>query len=156
MASKPDNDKAFTFKILGKPRSQKNSKKIIILGGKKCPKCKRRDGRPSITDSDQVTAWRKLAVPALEAQWIDRAPLVGPLAVVVTGFLATRRKIDTDNLLAGPLDALQKAKIVTNDQQFESVVGIRRYDKENPRVEITVMPFDWLSVDIGAPDWSEQ
>jgi Holliday junction resolvase RusA-like endonuclease len=145
--AKPDDVKglAYELTILGKPRSQKNSKQIIslerMING-------RRKRVPCIVDASHVKKWRKSAVKQLAAQWIGRAPLRGNLAIIVKSYLAKRQNPDTDNLLAGPLDALEAAGVVVNDRCFDSAVSLRRVDWQNPRVEILIMPDDWLGIGV--------
>ncbi len=137
----------FKFEIIGKPRTAKNSKRIGWV----------RDFRAKggmryiLLEDKKVEKWRKAAVPQLEGQWVGRQPLGGKLAVIVTSYLGKRQRGDTDNLLAGPLDALEKARIVTNDSVFERTISIRRHDWDNPRCEIVVMPDDFLWVAIRDP-----
>lgn len=134
-------DTAYQFQIIGKPRSQKNSKQIIRM----------RDGRPLLVDNAQVKRWRKSAAAQLAGQWHGRPKLDGKLAVVLTSYLGARQRGDTDNLLAGPLDALEAAGVVTNDRVFDTVVSIRRRDDDNPRSDLLIMPDDWLDIQIARP-----
>ena len=134
-------DAAYQFQILGPPRSQKNSKMIVRLG----------DGRSALVDNAKVKAWRKSAALQLAGQWVGIPPLNGKLAAVLTSYLGTRQRGDTDNLLAGPLDALEAAGVVTNDRIFDTVVSIRKRDHDNPRSELLIMPDDWLDIRITRP-----
>ena len=140
-------DTAYQFQIIGKPRSQKNNKTIVRYPDKKSPS----GWGTALVDSAQVKAWRKDSVRQLEGQWVGRPPLNGKLAAVLTSYLGPRQRGDTDNLLAGPLDALETAGVVTNDRIFDTVVSIRKRDADNPRSELVIMPDDWLDIRITRP-----
>ena len=140
-------DAAYQFKIIGKPRSQKNNKVIVRYPDKKSPS----GWGTALVDGAQVKSWRKDSVRQLEGQWVGRPPLDGKLAAVLTSYLGTRQRGDTDNLLAGPLDALETAGVVTNDRIFDTVVSIRKRDHDNPRSELVIMPDDWLDIRITRP-----
>ncbi len=135
-------DTAYSFEIIGPPRSQKNSKVIVRFG---------KGGRSAIVDNALVKSWRKAAVLQLAGQWVGRQPLNGKLAAVLTSYLGPRQRGDTDNLLAGPLDALETAGVITNDRIFDTVVSIRKRDADNPRSELVIMPDDWLDIQITRP-----
>lgn len=54
-------------------------------------------------------------------------------------FTDTRRKVDAHNLYEGLADLLQHAGVIADDVQIVSWDGSRVYwDKENPRVEVTL------------------
>lgn len=137
----------YRFEILGRPISQKNNKQIVWPKEGRFSKSKKPIS-PLLVDSSRVKTWRKSAEKQLGPQWQNKRPLEGSLAVVVESYLGTRQRGDTDNLAIGPLDALQKAKIVKNDNCFDSVVSIRHRDKDNPRVEIFITDNDLLEVSI--------
>lgn len=69
-----------------------------------------------------------------------RAPLPGRLHICAQ-FYCDNAAADEKNLEQALADALQKATLVENDQQFESWDGSRRHiDKKRPRVEIVIRP----------------
>lgn len=127
----------YRFVITGKPRSQKNSKQII-----------KARGRMMLVNDAKTQRWKKDAIKQLEAQWRDRKPMDGALGVTLVAYLGKGQRGDTDNLAAGPLDALQKAKVVRNDSIFQTVFVMRRRDPENPRVDIHIFPDEWLDLHI--------
>lgn len=131
----------YKLSIVGKPRVQKNCRSILHL----------RDGRSILAETSEVKSWRRSAVKQLEAQWLGRPMINQKLAVIVIAYLAKRQRPDTDNLAAGPLDALEKAGVVKNDSLFSEVVVLRRQDWENPRVEIMIMETGRLYVEIINP-----
>ena len=132
----------YKLEIQGKPRVQKNSRQILHL----------RDGRAILAEDSKVKTWRKQAVRQLEGQWLGKPTITEPLAVILVCHIGKRQRSDTDNLAAGPLDALEKAGVVKNDSQFSEVVVIRRKDWDNPRVEIFLLDPSRLHVEIMADD----
>jgi len=136
-------DTVYKFEIQGKPQVQKNNKQIIWTKDKRTGQ-----QRPCIVDNAKVARWRKSAVQQLTVQWSGRLPIVGNLAAVLTAYIGKAQRPDVDNLAAGPLDALEKAKIVANDYQFTCVTVLRRRDYDNPRVEILICKDDRLNVEI--------
>lgn len=67
-------------------------------------------------------------------------PLTGPLAVTVALYWPDRRKHDVDNIKA-LLDACTGI-LWDDDGQIEDLHTTKAYDKENPRVVMTVEPVD--------------
>ena len=62
-------------------------------------------------------------------------------AAIVT-YQENRRLADADNLYAGPQDAMTEAEVLEDDVIIRSHNGSdRRYDKDNPRVEIVLTPW---------------
>jgi Holliday junction resolvase RusA-like endonuclease len=126
------------FVILGEPCVWKNSRRIVT---KPFPKS---------LPSKKAEAWMESAVPQLARQWRYVAiPKTVRLNAAIVSYLKTPRLNDSgeihgwlpdqDNLLGGPGDALQAAGILEDDVCIESHDGSRRrYDKERPRVEITL------------------
>jgi Holliday junction resolvase RusA-like endonuclease len=118
------------FTVLGDTRVKKNSRQWVKRGKKMC----------SIA-SDAYLFWEESAVIQLRRQW-GRQPAIPKDLEVNAAFLLymeTHRKTDTSNLYQGPEDALQRAKILEDDCCIVSHDGSRRlYDKDNPRVEITL------------------
>jgi Holliday junction resolvase RusA-like endonuclease len=132
---------AYQFVIVGKPRSAKNSKQIVWYKDRRTQR-----QTAALVDDPKVKKWRKAAVKQLQGQWVGREPLEGCLGVIVVSYLGKRQRGDADNLLAGPLDALEKAGIVRNDSIFEMAISIRRYDPDNPRCEILIHPIELLHI----------
>ena len=84
--------------------------------------------------------WAKSALEQLQMQWNgDPIPKTVELNAQIVSYLGTKRLIDASNLYQGPEDMLQKAGVIEDDSCIRSHDGSdRRYDKENPRVEITL------------------
>lgn len=125
-----------TFTIPGAPVTKKNSQNIIEIG-QKCPVCKR--GKRSIPlPSKQYKAYEELAGYYLPNKW---AMLDKPLNVKCLYFMPTRRRVDLVNLLEATCDILTHYGVIKDDNSGVVVShdGSRvLYDKERPRVEITI------------------
>lgn len=106
------------FSIPGKPRVKKNQW-----------------GRPS----REYAAWEKVAVLHCVSQAKGRAmPAQTPLILVVKFYIGTRQSPDLDNLLCGPIDALQKAEVIKNDYFIDEIHAHRFRHNESPGVNITI------------------
>jgi Holliday junction resolvase RusA-like endonuclease len=75
------------------------------------------------------------------------APLEGRLGVVIETVVEKPRTTkltnpngDSDNYAKGPLDALQKAGVVTDDKQFVPIAAVRRFTEpgEEPGVHLYI------------------
>lgn len=133
------------FVVHGKPVSQKNSKDIAYIKD-----IHAKNGlRPIIVSNKKVKAWRKEALKQLKAQWGNKPPIVGDLAVIVQSFKGKRQRPDVDGLLPAPLDALKEAGIVEDDKIFSLALSIRDVDNDNPRVEIDIVPADSFECSFG-------
>lgn len=64
-------------------------------------------------------------------------PLSCPLSIVVTIYFPTRRRADWDNFHKLSMDALSGI-VWEDDSQIEEARVLKRYDKENPRIEIAI------------------
>lgn len=136
----------FEFRLVvhGKARSLKTSKRAFSIGGV-----------ARIVNSSASRKWQQHAAALLWAQWRsvfrEPIPLHVPVNAKIVTYLPTRAKVDASNLYQAIEDVLQAhterckekcqihAGILTNDSQIESHDGSRRrYDPEDPRVEITL------------------
>ena len=109
------------------PKTKKNSQRIIIAGG-----------RPMIMPSKQYKEYEQQAM-----YYIKRPsdPISSPVNVKCLFYMATRRRVDLNNLLECATDVLVKAGVLADDNS--SIVighdGSRvHYDKDNPRTEIII------------------
>lgn len=73
-----------------------------------------------------------------KAQW-QKKPLTGPLTVVISTYHDTHRKNDWDNFHKLSMDALSGI-VYDDDSQIEKAVVHKCYDKNDPRIEIEVLP----------------
>lgn len=122
-----------TYIIKGDPVTKKNSGRIVRYGQ-----------RAAIRPSKQYEAYSKDAIKQLQAQKRPSEPLSEPITVKTTYYMRTRRRVDIANLLNATHDILQDAGIIADDCRdiIASVDGSRvYYDKENPRAEITILPY---------------
>lgn len=94
--------------------------------------------RYGVYKTQETRAWEKEASYAI-LKTKGRKTLTGDTYVGIEFFLKRDRDIDNLKLI---LDSLQDNNIVVNDSQITHL-NIKKYkDKENPRVEITVMEID--------------
>jgi Holliday junction resolvase RusA-like endonuclease len=114
-----------TITLLGEPKSTSHIYKYACRGG-------------------YVHGYMSPAGRALKEdyQWQARGqfhgkPLEGPLALTVTLYFGTRRKADIDNFNKLWADALTGI-VWGDDSQIEDLRLLKRYDKERPRVEVSV------------------
>lgn len=151
-------DFEFNLVIPGAPFVQKNSKTPRLIPQGKKPGAKRGPfrcghcGKGQHVILDPTAAykqWRKQAVEILRELWGDLPPIPVWLdakktrrmevnAAIVT-HQHTRRVADADNLLSGPMDAMKEAGVIEDDVIVRTLNGSDRdYDKENPRVQVTL------------------
>lgn len=69
-----------------------------------------------------------------------KKPLSGRVDVSINFYFFRDR--DVDNCIKAVLDVLQEYGVVENDRQVFSVVATKAMDKENPRVEVSVIEND--------------
>jgi hypothetical protein len=116
------------------------------------------DGHSSIGLTMQAKYYLENAADQLRTQWLplfhSPIPIGVELNAAIKSYLPTRRLTDASNLYEGPQDALKcctrwckhgcnrHAGVIADDVQIASHDGSRRlYDKEDPRVEITLTPY---------------
>jgi Holliday junction resolvase RusA-like endonuclease len=118
--------------ILGKPATKKNSMRLIQAGQRLIP-----------IPSKANVAWTNDAIRQLRDQYRGpRGPLpalTGPVSVTYEIVLrGHQHEGDADNYLAATNDALQRAGVIANDRQIRCGTFAKRYDPENPRVDLTI------------------
>ena len=62
----------------------------------------------------------------------------GLVEVEITYYFGNRRKNDIDNFSKVILDSITDAGIWEDDSQIAKMTIIKKYDKENPRIEIQI------------------
>lgn len=112
------------------PVTKKNSQRILV---------NRKTGMPFIAPSSAYKRYEAQAIYFLTPK--PKTPLSGRCHVVTVFYMSTRRHVDLTNLLESAHDTLVAAKILEDDNNtiIASVDGSRvKYDKDNPRTEITI------------------
>ena len=123
-----------TYTIPLPPVTKKNSQQILI---------NRKTGKPFITPSKAYKDYEAKAGWYLKPRPIR--PIYDPVEVVCVFYMATRRAVDLTNLLEAADDMLVANGILGDDNStvIKSHDGSRvKYDKENPRTEITIKEFE--------------
>lgn len=126
------------------PRTKKNHMQIVGKGPK-CPTC----NRPYKQFVKQGRAYDEYAGNAIacltHSSRIPQSPISMPVHIKYTFYLQTHRLVDQNNLIAAMDDILVAAKVLSDDNcnVIKSYDGTRvLYDKENPRTEIVISPFE--------------
>lgn len=116
--------------IQGDPRTKKNSMRVI-----------RTNKRRMVVPSKAYEDYEKLFVVQCKLLGVDSLSINDKVNVQCEYYMKTHRKVDLTNLLSATMDCLVSAGVLEDDNS-EIVVshdGSRVfYDKENPRVEITI------------------
>lgn len=127
------------FMIHGKPVTQKNSRNIVRV--------KSKDGERWMSVAPpEVKAWHRGAYLQLKAQ-ANQLGVEGlgdekhALGTTIIAYLGKGQHLDADNIAAAPLDALQKAGIITNDYWCCPLHIYRERDTANPRIGIWLAPY---------------
>lgn len=118
-----------TITIPGNTMSLKNSKRIIMAGG-----------RPRLLSSQPYEAWANHAGWELKASGLIDHKWRYPVTIHFHFVRATKQKFDYINLAQGPLDLLVQAGILKDDDMTHVIPGRFTWavDKENPRCELTI------------------
>ena len=112
------------------PITKKNSQQILT---------NRKTGRPFIMPSAKYKQYEREAVWILKPR--PPQPIECEVNVKCLFYMPTRRRVDLNNLLEAATDLLVSAGIIKDDHCgiVVSHDGSRvKYDKENPRTEITI------------------
>ena len=127
----PKVDAAFI--ILGKPISQKNMKRVGI-----------RQGKGFLWTPKDIKEWKASAVAQLAEQWGENEPIPSgvELEAECISYLGKGQSIDSDNLAAAPLDAMEEAGIFQNDYWVRRSISDRMKDPDNPRVVIYLKNYE--------------
>lgn len=114
----------------GRPITKKNSSQIFK---------NRKTGKRFIVPSDQYKTYEADCIWQTPAEC--RKSIDVPVNVKCVYYMPTHAKTDLCNLMAATCDILVKANVIEDDNSriVAGHDGSRvRYDKENPRVEITI------------------
>lgn len=118
--------------LYGDPRSKKNSQRIARMG----------NGRPLIMPSKQYKDYEALCLKQITGKY--RQCIDTPVNVRMVYYMATRRRVDLTNLQEATLDILVRAGVLADDNCKVAAAydgSCVRYDKNNPRVEIEIVPW---------------
>lgn len=119
-----------TITLTGDPRTKKNSQRIIRIG---------RGSR--IIPSKAYMDYAEECALQLLAQRATNTGIDYPVNVCCIYYMPTRRKVDLVNLLEATCDILKDNYVVLDDS-CDIIAGHDgsrvEYDKQNPRVEITI------------------
>jgi len=130
-------EKAYHFVIYAEPRSKKNSQQLAYN-----PQTK----RPFITQSKAYKDFSKEVIKQIRMNgFAPKEPINYPINIRYVFYKSSRRLCDGLNLSAAMDDILAVAGAgVIEDDHRDIVVGHDGtrvfYDKENPRVEVTITP----------------
>jgi Holliday junction resolvase RusA-like endonuclease len=72
-----------------------------------------------------------------KSQWKGNKILTCPLELFIEVYLPTKRNTDWDNLHKLSMDACNKI-VWEDDKQIWKATVSKHYDKENPRIDITI------------------
>ncbi len=72
-----------------------------------------------------------------KSQWKDK-PIAGAVKLEIALYFGTKRKGDWDNFHKLSCDALTGI-VYEDDSQVESALVTKHYDKQHPRIEITLV-----------------
>ena len=114
--------------LQGEPRTKKISQLIIMTGN-----------FPKLLPSKAYTEYETACIWQIPGN--ARVHLDNSINLKCVYYMQTRRKVDLANLLEATCDILVKAGVIADDNSriVASHDGSRvDYDKENPRVEITI------------------
>lgn len=119
------------FTIVGNPVTKKNSQQIFV---------NRKTKRPFITQSEAYKQYEKAAGRYLKPTGIDY-----PVNIQAVYYMQSRRLVDLSNLLSATNDILVEHGVLVDDNR-NIIAGhdgsMVLYDKNNPRVEITITPIE--------------
>lgn len=120
---------ALTIILPGTPITKKNSQQLVYAG------------RPMIIPSKAYKDYRKACLAYIQTEAKQGIDYAVNLRCVY--YMPTRRRVDLCNLLEATCDILMDAGVLKDDnsQIVAAHDGSRvDYDKEQPRVEITILP----------------
>ena len=64
--------------------------------------------------------------------------LIGDVKLEIKYFMKTKRKFDIDNGGKLAIDSLMDGGVIKDDSQITELHLFKNYDKENPRIELTI------------------
>lgn len=125
------------YTVLGDPRTKKNHQKIAGAG-RRCPVCGKFE-KQWVRQGSAHDKFADMVIPQLIPR--PPQPIEERVNVRYLFYMKTRRVVDESNLIAAMDDILVDSGILADDncRIVAGHDGTRvRYDKENPRCEITI------------------
>lgn len=88
----------------------------------------------------EYVQWQKDAKLLIQNQWRNRLPL-SRVILIYCLHLGSECDVDADNLLGSPIDAMVKAKVLTNDNVKVAPTELTRWseDNKNHRVYVDIL-----------------
>lgn len=127
------------------PVGKKNSQQILTN-----PKTK----RPFIAQSARYKKYAKDCAMLLRSQKCPSKAITYPVHIDVRFYMPSRRRVDTVNLQESLWDILVDAQILEDDNRdiIASANAMTFYDKDNPRTEVVIQPYEeeyeqWRKID---------
>ena len=111
--------------LLGEPRTTNKLYKTRFTGK-----------FPIVYMSKEGKDLKKSYIEQAQKQW-TRKPITGDIQIWIEIFFGTKRKCDWDNFHKLSMDALTGI-VWEDDSQIVEATVVKLYDKENPRIEITI------------------
>lgn len=123
--------------LYGIARTKKNSQNVVNV---------KRGGRdvPVPLPSPQFKQWEKDCLRQITAPM--KQLIETPVNICCVFYMPTRRRVDSLNLLEAIDDILVKAGVLMDDNCAVACShdgSVVFWDKDNPRVEITITPREW-------------
>lgn len=113
--------------IYGTPPSKSNCYKIININGHK-----------SLGKTDRLRKYEQDFYLQCNKY---RDANIGQFKIYLDVYFPSNRN-DLDNAMKVILDCLQRVKAIQNDNKCVSIYAEKYIDKENPRIEFTIVPVD--------------
>ena len=116
--------------VKGNPATKKNSGQIIMI-----------KGHPRLIPSKAYREYENVFLPQIPDRCKQRINL--PHTLKCEYYMQSKRRVDLGNLLNATCDLLVKAGVLQDDNSFiiySHDVSRVYYDKDNPRVEIELIP----------------
>ena len=98
----------------------------------------RRSGKLYNRKSPQAQDCVKFYLQQLKKKWGNLSTIEGPIRIGVDVY-HSNKKFDLDVQLL--MDILQKAKVIKNDRQVMAIATVKRFDKRDPRCEVSIFAF---------------
>lgn len=93
--------------------------------------------RRTVYKKPAVRQWQKDTISYIKREWKNKATLTSEIELRIEFTAKDHRKWDIDNRIKALQDCLERAGVIKNDNQIESLKVRRKYgEKEQTRIEI--------------------